>query len=106
MSETNFALSLNNHKIRLSNERWFHITEGHSEIAGYYYEILETISNPEFIYQGRQDELLAVKQLESNKYLVVIYKEIEDKNGFVITSFLTTKINYLKNKKLIWEKST
>lgn len=105
MSEINFALSLNNHKIRLSNERWFHITEGHSEIAGYYFEILETISNPEFIYKGNQDELLAVKELESNEYLVVVYKEIENKDGFVITSFLTTKINYLKNKKLIWEKN-
>jgi len=32
--------------IRFPEERWFHITEEHSEMAGYYFEVLETIEEP------------------------------------------------------------
>jgi hypothetical protein len=35
------AISKNGVPIRLTEERWFHITEEHSEMAGYYFEILE-----------------------------------------------------------------
>ena len=42
--------------------------------------------------------------INQNKNLIVIYKELSENDGFVITSFLSTKINYLKNKKLLWEK--
>lgn len=100
----NFAVSINKVLIRLTSERWMHITEGHSEVAGYYYTILETIENPDYVYQGNNEELLAVKLINKDKFLIVIYKELDDKDGFVITSFLSTKINYLKNKILLWEK--
>ena len=100
----NFAISINNHKIRLTSERWFHITEGHSEIAGFFFEILDTIENPDKVYMGNQDVLLAVKLISENKFLVVVYKELNSKDGFVITSFLTSKLNYLKNRKILWEK--
>ncbi|MHC1574416.1 MAG: hypothetical protein ACXQTY_01225 [Candidatus Methanogasteraceae archaeon] len=36
------AKSKNGVPIRLTKERWFHITEEHSEMAGYYFEVLET----------------------------------------------------------------
>nr|MDO8079379.1 hypothetical protein [Candidatus Freyarchaeota archaeon] len=67
--------SKNNVPIRLSEERWFHITEEHSELAGYYYEVLESVEEPDAIYEGRMGEYLAVKELEKGKYVVVIYKE-------------------------------
>jgi hypothetical protein len=35
--------------IRLTDERWAHITEEHSELAGMRYEILEVVSQPEGI---------------------------------------------------------
>jgi hypothetical protein len=53
---------------------------------------------------GNQDVLLAVKLISENKFLVVVYKELNSKDGFVITSFLTSKLNYLKNRKILWEK--
>jgi hypothetical protein len=34
------VISKNNVLIRLPDERWFHITEEHSEMAGYYFEVL------------------------------------------------------------------
>ncbi len=101
----NYAISKNNHKIRLTTERWFHITEGHSELAGYFFEILDAVQNPDFIFEGNEKELLAIKMISDGRHLVVVYKELNDNDGFVITSFLTSKINSIKNKKLIWEKT-
>jgi hypothetical protein len=37
------AISINKIPIRLTQERWQHISVGHPEIAEYYFEILETI---------------------------------------------------------------
>jgi hypothetical protein len=38
--------SANNILIRLTDERWVHITEEHSELAGMRFEVLETVANP------------------------------------------------------------
>lgn len=40
------AISINRIPIRLTDERWHHISTGHPEMADFYYEILETIENP------------------------------------------------------------
>jgi hypothetical protein len=40
------AVSKNNVPIRLTTERWQHISISHSEIADFYYEILEIVENP------------------------------------------------------------
>lgn len=96
--------SKNGVPIRLNDERWFHITQGHNEMVSYYYEVLETISNPDAIYMGNEKELLAVKKLEEEKLIVVVYKEIDNSNGFVITSFLTKRIRQIERREKIWEK--
>ena len=44
--------SKTNVPIRLTEERWFHITEEHLEMAGYYFEVLEAMEEPESIYEG------------------------------------------------------
>jgi len=53
--------SKNGVPIRLTDERWIHITEEHSELAGYYFEVLETIQESHAVYEGRMGELFAVK---------------------------------------------
>ena len=40
--------------IRLTDERWTHITEEHSELAGMRFEVLETIVQPVKIYEGNE----------------------------------------------------
>jgi len=95
--------SKNDVLIRLPKERWFHITEEHSEMAGYYYEVLETIKDPEIIYEGKDEELIAIKTIEEGKFIVVMYKEIDKENGFVITAFLTRKKKQLEKRKKLWE---
>ena len=46
------ARSKNGVLIRLTGERWVHITEQHSELAGFLDEVLETVSEPSVIYGG------------------------------------------------------
>ena len=48
--------SKNDVPIRLTEERRIHITEEHSEMAGYYFEVLETVEKPEAIYEGKTGE--------------------------------------------------
>ncbi len=96
------VISKNNVPIRFPEERWLHITEEHSEIAGYYYDVLETVQKPDVILEGSHNELLALKTLTAKKYLIVVYKEVSKTDGFIITAFMTSKgEKYLRRKK-IW----
>jgi len=49
-----------------------HITEEHSEMAGYYFEVLETVEELEAIYEGKMGECIAVGEIDSGKYIVVV----------------------------------
>ena len=62
----------------------------------------DIIHAPEAIYKGNHEECIAIKQTELGKYIVVIYKEINNKDGFVITAFLTRKIKKLERRIKIW----
>jgi hypothetical protein len=94
--------SKNNVSIRLPVERWFHIVEEHSEMAGYYFEVLETVEEPEAIYAGKADEHIALREIEKGKHIVVVYKELTKEDGFVITAFLTRRAKQLKRRRKIW----
>ena len=95
--------SKNNVPIRLTDERWLHISEEHNELAGYYFDVLETISDAEIIYQGKEGEYIAVKSIEKDrKYMIVVYKEIGKDDGFVITAFFTKRIERLKRRRKLW----
>lgn len=96
-------LSINNVPVRLTEERWKHIVENHNDMAGYYYDVLESISNPTWVLEGEGDELWAVKLITKRKAFLVIYKELLKKNdGFLITAFITTKIKKLLKRKILW----
>lgn len=41
------VLSANGVLIRLTDERWAHITEEHCELAGLRLEVIETVANPQ-----------------------------------------------------------
>ena len=55
------AKSKSSKSIRLTAERWFHIIESHDYMAGYFYDILETISDPDYVVAGKRHDLLAAK---------------------------------------------
>ncbi len=98
------ALSKNGVPIRLPDERWIHLTEGHSEMAGYYSEVLETVEDPDAVYEGNSGELLAAKEIQTDKYIVVVYKEVSGKDGFVITAFLSSRKKQLERRTKVWQR--
>lgn len=102
------AVSKNGVPIRLTSERWQHITIGHPEIADYYYEILEVIENPDTIYGGNNDANIAIKKLQEklDKFVVVVYKEVSAKDGFVITAHFSNKQQEFQKKKILWNQQS
>lgn len=94
--------SKNGAPIRLPDERWLHITESHTEMAGLYSDVLETVEDPDAIYETESGELLATREVQTDKYLVVVYKEVSQKDGFVITAFLTRRLKQLERRSKIW----
>ena len=99
MTET--VTSKNGAVIRLTDERWLHITEEHAELAGLKWDVLETVSVPERILAGGAGELLALKKQTDGKFLVVVYRE-DVADGFVITAFLTRREASLNRRKQLW----
>ena len=97
--------SKNGVAIRLTDERWAHI-------MGTYYgralrtrrlrsEIVDTVSHPERVRLGGDGEMIAVRELEQEKHLVVVYREWTD-DGFIITAFLTRRVQSLEKRRQVW----
>ena len=94
--------------MRLTHERWSHIVESHDYLAGHLDLVLETVGDPDCIVTGVKDELLAVKRYDQTavgaKHVVVAYKE-QEHDGFIITAFMTSKIDKLLTRGIQWQKS-
>jgi hypothetical protein len=87
--------------IRVTDERWAHVTEEHTELAGLRLEVLEAVAEPDRILTGGTGERLALKKQSDGKTLVAVYRE-EAGDGFLITAFLTRREASLNRKKQIW----
>ncbi len=98
---TEVVVSKNGVSVRLTDERWAHITEEHNELAGMRLDVLETVTQPSRILAGGENALLAVREVEVRKYLVVVYRELVN-DGFIITAFLTRKVNSLNRRQQLW----
>lgn len=61
---TDLVASVHGVPIRLTDERWSHVVEEHTELAGMRLDVLETVANPERVLQGAAEELLAVREAE------------------------------------------
>ncbi len=96
------AYSVNGVPIRLTYERWFYITENHDDLASYYFQVLEAIEKPEFIVRGNRGTLKATKNIGKNKWLVVVYREISKKDGFIITAYF---LDERAKGDVIWQQS-
>lgn len=93
--------SKNNIPIRLTEERWAHIIEEHGELSEMQVDVLSTVAEPERILLGGAQEHLAVREIESGKWIVVVYREGND-DGFIITAFMTRKYRQLDRRETIW----
>lgn len=98
------AKSVNGVTIRLPDERWVHITEEHAEMAGYLFDVLETVQEPLAVFEGSEGELLAAREIETGKYIIAIYREVSPEDGFIITAFLTKRWKSLERRRKIWQR--
>lgn len=99
------AFSVNGVPIRLTEERLNHIQRNHPELKDSKERILETISAPDLVQKGDVGSLLAIKKYHNtpvtkDKYLVVAYKEVTNKDGFVLTAYYTS---YLRKRIILWK---
>jgi hypothetical protein len=93
------AHSINGVPIRLTYERWYHITENYDDLASHFHDVLEAIQKPDFVVRGNKGSLKATRKIGKKEWLIVIYKEVSKRDGFVITAyFLDTK----PKGKIIW----
>ena len=95
------AKSINNIRIRLTDERWNHIIRNKPYLEPYYDQILETITSPTWVLQGYAGAQVAVLRLRKDQNLHVVYKEVSDSDGFVITAYVSRKVN---RSQIIWPK--
>jgi hypothetical protein len=95
------VISKNGTPIRLPDERWGHIVEQHGELAGMRQDALNTVEEPERVLAGNAGELLAVREIEVDKWLVVVYREWQN-DGFVITAFMTRRKRALDRRQQLW----
>lgn len=100
------ATSKNNIPIRLTDERWLHIITAHPEIIlSESAFALKIIKNPYVIFAGDRGELLAAKKKTGKSiWFVVVYKEIDRSDGFILTAYITTDSKWLFKRKIIWNK--
>lgn len=103
---THTAISRNGVTIRLNDERWSHIVDEHGELAGMRAEVIQTITDAERVVAGGAGELLAVRMVEADKVLVVVYREESATDGFIITAFLTKRLTRLDRRQQIWPSKT
>jgi len=98
--------SKNSVPIRLSQERWGHVTRRHPEMGSEKDKVLETISDPDAVLSGDFGELLAVRLYPTTpltrKHLVVAYREISERDGFVVTAYFTNAPS--KRRTTIWKR--
>lgn len=95
------VISKNGVPIRLTEERWEHIIEQHAELKDSKSQILQAIGDPQRVVAGTGGELLAVKPIQSEKQLVVVYRELKD-DGFIITAYTTSRTQPLDRRKQLW----
>ena len=97
------AYSVNGVPIRLTEERWEHIVSNKPYMVSYYDEVLEAIENPTWILRGYAGALVAVLSLARRNYLQVVYRETSQDDGFIITAFISRKVN---RRMIIWPRSS
>jgi len=78
------------------------IVENHDDLAGYYDEVLNSVEEPDYIVQGYGEALVALTEVEEEKFLAVICKEFES-HGFI--AYFSRKIN-LGKEALLWQRKS
>jgi len=63
------AVSIEGGTIRLTAERWRHITERHPELSGLRDEVMQAVADPSRLLDGNAGEPLAIREVEPGKVM-------------------------------------
>ena len=94
------VLSVSGVPIRLTDERWAHIRDGHEELRFAHQEVLRVGQSPTVVLEGRNGEFLAV-QPYGPRWIVVAYREVSGSDGFIITAVIARRDPSL-NRVVTW----
>jgi hypothetical protein len=75
--------------------------ENHDDLSGYYDDVLDVIENPDLVLRGHRGSLIAIRGVDKGWYLAVIYRQLAESDGFIITAYFTSKVD---RKKAIWKR--
>jgi hypothetical protein len=95
------ADSVNGVPIRLTDERWEHILYRRPDMASFIETVLDAVGDPEYILRGYKGTLIAVMHLGERSYLNVVYRELSQTDGFIITARIEPHLN---KSKIIWRR--
>jgi hypothetical protein len=62
---------------------------------------LGTVEDPDLILRGYGGARIAVKAFGRRKYLMVIYREVGGKDGFIITAYFTSEVS---RRRILWRR--
>ncbi|ODS29668.1 MAG: hypothetical protein SCARUB_05237 [Candidatus Scalindua rubra] len=72
-------------------------------MAGYYDEILGIVEYPNHVIKGYEGALIALGKAEKERFIAVVYKEINGDDGFIITAYFTSKVK-LEREVILWQR--
>ncbi len=96
------AESINGVIIRLTFTQWQHVLDEHSNDFSFHdYElVLDTVADPEYVLRAQRGALAAVIY-ERGDFLHVFYRELDSRDGFIITTRYESDFD---RNKVIWRK--
>ncbi|MEW6238071.1 MAG: hypothetical protein AB1656_21995 [Candidatus Omnitrophota bacterium] len=98
--------SINTVPIRITDERWRHITHRHPEMYNQLDKVSLTLSNPDMILEGDTKELLAIRLFPqtplTRKYLVAAYRESSQNDGFILTAYFASQPS--QRRTILWKR--
>ena len=94
--------SINGVSVRLTEERWEHILNNHSELSDSDMDlVLDAVKDPEYILSGYRGSLIAIVALGRSRYLHVVYKEVNRDDGFIITAGIRPN---MRKRNILWRR--
>ena len=98
--------SVNGVRIRLTEERWQHIVDGHPEMASERTRMLQSLEDPDIVQAGDFGELLAIRHWTAttlgSKHVVVAYREVSQVDGFIVTAYLARRAS--RSRSVLWKR--
>lgn len=70
-------------------------------MGSYRERVLITVEKPSWVLRGYAGALVAVLSLSKQQFLNVVYREVSKDDGFIITAFISRKVN---RRNIIWPK--